>query len=454
MIIRAGGSGVYYGIDSSQYKSSRSGSCDLLRTWLLVGLVGGFLVVFRSVGLVSAPHIPVASAIKGHGACPMRAILSGKSATALLRFVSEKCHREKSWLMQARAKTHSTLLRESRRAIYALARGSDLARSLLWLMSLSTIIFFCAVITGSGGLRPLHGIVTFLAQQEDKGDQNSYANAHPYLEEPLKEIVKRIPELRGLRPEEDQQALPMILQKSGERVDEFFQNVVDLLAHEEIDQERLNRIGNIVAGERVRDSYLILRHHEERGANFDEYRMDEKGNRLDKAGLDKGFFVTSGFALSCEYFSTAFQKESMFLYLGSQNIDHRDTYVVAFAQKPDRASLFVAMTTRRGASVHMLMQGILWVDKRNFQIIRTRMDLLAPRSEIGLEQLTTVVALSKVQLLDVATPLWLPRDVRVYLKFKEFEPVHGQFYEVGYRNEHHYANYQHYGVSVKINPSH
>jgi len=352
------------------------------------------------------------------------------------------------------AKTHSTLLRESRRAIYALARRSDLARSLLWLMSLSTIIFFCAVITGSGGLRPLHGIVTFLAQQEDKGDQNSYANAHPYLEEPLKEIVKRIPELRGLRPEEDQQALPMILQKSGERVDEFFQNVVDLLAHEEIDQERLNRIGNIVAGERVRDSYLILRHHEERGANFDEYRMDEKGNRIDKVGLDKGFFVTSGFALSCEYFSTAFQTESMFRYLGSQNIDHRDTYVVAFAQKPDRASLFVAMTTRRGASVHMLMQGILWVDKRNFQIIRTRMDLLAPLSEIGLEQLTTVVALSKVQLLDVATPLWLPRDVRVYLKFKEFEPVHGQFYEVGYRNEHHYANYQHYGVSVKINPSH
>ena len=82
------------------------------------------------------------------------------------------------------------------------------------------------------------------------------------------------------------------------------------------------------------------------------------------------------------------------------------------------------------------------------------MDLLAPLSEIGLEQLTTVVALSKVQLLDVATPLWLPRDVSVYLKFKELEPVHGRSYEVAYRNEHHYANYQHYGVSVKINPSH
>jgi hypothetical protein len=356
--------------------------------------------------------------------------------------------------MQVGAKTYSIPSRDSKRAVNALAFRPDLTRSLPWPIPLSTIVFFCAVITGSGGLCPPDGIVVFLAQQEDRRDQNSYANAHPYLEEPLKELLKRIPELRGLRPEEDQKALPMILEKSGERVDEFFQNVVDLLAHEEIAQERLDRIGSIEASEQVRDSYLILRHREERGANFDEYRMDEKGNRIDKVGLDKGFFVTSGFALSCDYFSTAFQRESVFRYLGSQKIDQQNTYVVAFAQKPGRASLFVTMTARGGARVHMLMQGIIWVDKRNFQIIRSRMDLLAPRSEIGLEQLTTVVALSKVQLLDVVTPLWLPRDVKVYLKFRELDPVHGQFPEVGYRNEHHYAGYQHYGVSVRMNPTH
>jgi hypothetical protein len=56
------------------------------------------------------------------------------------------------------------------------------------------------------------------------------------------------------------------------------------------------------------------------------------------------------------------------------------------------------------------------VDKANFQIIRMQMDLLAPRPEIGLEQLTTVLTLSKVQLLDVATPLWLPKDVKVDVK--------------------------------------
>lgn len=85
-------------------------------------------------------------------------------------------------------------------------------------------------------------------------------------------------------------------------MDEFFHNVVDLLAHEEIAQERLNGIGTIEASELVRDNYLILRHGDERGASIDEYRMDEKGNRMDQVGLDKGFLVTAGFAFSCNYF--------------------------------------------------------------------------------------------------------------------------------------------------------
>lgn len=321
-------------------------------------------------------------------------------------------------------------------------------------MPLRWISFLFAAITGSGGLPPLEGTVAPLAQQEENPDQNFNANALSYLEEPLKKLVKRIPELRGLRPDENQQPLPMILEKSGKKVDEFFQNLVDLLAHEEIAQERLDRIGAVEASELARDSYLILRHRKEMGANIDEYRMDGKGNRIDRVGLDRGFFVTSGFALSCNYFSTAFQTESMFRYLGTQRIGVRDTYVVAFAQRPGKATLFVTMTARGGARLHMLMQGSIGVDKENFQIVRTRMDLLAPRSEIGLERLTTVVTLSKVQLLDVETPLWLPKEVKVDLRFRELDPDHGQFYEVGYRNDHRCAGYRHYGVSVKINPSH
>ena len=108
------------------------------------------------------------------------------------------------------------------------------------------------------------------------------------------------------------------------------------------------------------------------------------------------------------------------------------------------------MTGLKGTRVYMLMQGIAWVDKSNFQVVRMRTDLLAPHVEIGLDQQTTDVTLSKVQLLDVASPLWLPSDVKVYLKFKAFDWVHHQFYEQSYRNEHRYTDYRRYRVSVKM----
>jgi hypothetical protein len=190
----------------------------------------------------------------------------------------------------------------------------------------------------------------------------------------------------------------------------------DLTAYEEIRQERLIRQTRYVLPEQVsqqvRDSYLILRRGNESGADIVEYRIDAKGNRLDHPGLNEGYFVTSGFALICNYFSSGFQSESTFRYLGD------DTYVVGFAQQPGKATLSLTMRGREGTAVHMLLQGIAWVDRNTFQIIRMRKDLLAPRSEAGLNQQTTEVTLSEIRLVDAATPLWLPTNVKVDVEFR------------------------------------
>ncbi len=71
--------------------------------------------------------------------------------------------------------------------------------------------------------------------------------------------------------------------------------------------------------------------------------------------------------------------------------------------------------------MRMLIQGIAWVDKSDFQIIRMRTDLLAPRTEIGLDRQTTEVTFDRVQLPDVATPLWLPSDVQLNIQFAGIE---------------------------------
>jgi hypothetical protein len=111
-----------------------------------------------------------------------------------------------------------------------------------------------------------------------------------------------------------------------------------------------------------------------------------------------------------------------------------------FAQRPDEVSFATVMVGTGAKDVDMPTQGILWVDKSNFQILRMRSDLLAPNSEVQLDQLTTDVTLGEVRLQGVPDPLWLPSDVDVYIE------IGGQ----KYRNVHQYKDYRRYRDSVKI----
>jgi VWFA-related protein len=269
--------------------------------------------------------------------------------------------------------------------------------------------------------------------------QVRYANSHPYVDLPLAQLLEHIPELKTLHPAPDQSELPVILQKMGLKVDEFARDIGDLTAHEDVIQQKLNAKGGIQAKEAVQDNYLILHHGDRWGASA-EYRMDERGNRLGPIGLAKGYVVTTGFALSCISFSTSAQSQSRFRYLGEQMVGSRDAYVLGYAQKPGEATFLVTMMGTGEAIVDMLTQGILWVDKNDFQIIRLRSDLLEPNRQIQLDQLTTDETFGEVQLQDVANPVWLPRDVNVYMEINKRK----------FRNEHHYTNYRRYRVSVKI----
>ena len=269
-----------------------------------------------------------------------------------------------------------------------------------------------------------------------------YANAHPYLDWPLQQLTGRIPELKALQPAPNQQPLPIILQNMGQRVDAFVRDIGDLIAHEDLTQEKLDAKGKVAAKERVQDDYLILHHGNTWGASA-EYRMDDKGNRLGSIGLEKGYLVTSGFALSCISFATIVQPQSRFRYLGDERRGSRETYVLGFAHEPG-ATFTTTMRGPGGHEVNMLTQGILWVDKNKFQILRMRSDLLAPNAETGLDQFTTEVAFEEVRLQDVPRPLWLPVDVNVYVEINKEK----------YRNVHRYTNYRRYRVSVKIGAPH
>ena len=272
--------------------------------------------------------------------------------------------------------------------------------------------------------------------------KNLTAKAVTYVDIPLDRLIKLIPELKDLQPTADPKQLPVILKNTGHNVDTFVSNVGDLIANEDLTQQRLNPNGKIKAKQRTQDDYLILQHGYEWGANA-EYRMDKSGNRLGAVGLEKGYLVTAGYALSSISFGTNTQAQCNFRYLGDQKLGVRDAFVLAFAQRPGEVTFTTVM---RGTGMHetdMYTQGILWIDKSNFQILRLRTDLLEPNKEIRLNQVTTDVSFSQVQLQNNPDPLWLPNDVTVFIEIANQK----------YRNLHHYTNYRRYQVAVKIGNS-
>lgn len=311
-------------------------------------------------------------------------------------------------------------------------RGLVQCRYVLRLVVVSSFIFFCAAAAGSWDA---------LAQKSSGDDQSYYKDAHPYLEEPLEKFVLQFPELKTLQPATDQQPLPMILDKTGDNVRVFFRDIVDLTADEEITQEKLNANGTIKASQRSHYSYLILTHREELFPRFEEYRTNLQGIRAGRVGADKGYAVDFGFALECRHFLPGGRSESTFLYLGEEMLGPRNTYVVAFAQRPGHVT-FPGTTRGTNWSVAILVQGIAWIDKESFQIIRLRTDLLAPRRDIRLERQTTELTLGEVQLPDLATPLWMPSEVSLRTE------IRGKIY----LNEHKYTNYRRFSVSIKIGP--
>jgi hypothetical protein len=276
------------------------------------------------------------------------------------------------------------------------------------------------------------------------------------MDAPLTQLIKRVPQLKDLQPAQNQQPLPVILQKTGERVDDFFKHITDLTAREEIDLTRLKQDQPSsrpeLKSERVRDSYLILRHATKTGNDIVEFRTDAKGDKFDQTVVKNGYVITAGFALSCNYFSTSFQGESMFRYLGDARVGLQDTYVIGFAQRPGKATLTVRVRSRDGTPAQVVVQGIAWIDKSNYQIVRLRTDLLAPRWDLGINQQSTEVTLSRVQLADVAAPLWLPSSVKVYVEFTTHNGDVDAFFELSYRNEHRYTNYQRYRVASRVVP--
>jgi len=277
------------------------------------------------------------------------------------------------------------------------------------------------------------------AQVIDTSGQSYYENARPLLDYPLPDLLRAAPELQGLEPAENQDELAFILDKAGEATEELLDRMPDLISREDITQAKLGDQGSAREQRRREFDYLILVHRQDAHVTMEEYRPGLEGTRLEAQDMEEGYMLTRGFASVWLHFLPSNRPASRFRYLGQQTDGGLRCYIVAFAQIPGWATV-TGRVVNVVRSVLILYQGIAWIDEASFRIVRLRMDLLAPRPDIGLERQTTELHFGEIRLPQTVSPLWLPQEVVVTTGMNKRL----------YRNVHRYSDYRLFKVETKI----
>lgn len=284
---------------------------------------------------------------------------------------------------------------------------------------------------------PRHARLLY-AQLQGRLELAAYGHVKSVLTQPIGEIEKALPELKGIQATTNQDELPATLQKVGKSVADFFTNFPDTVSVESVKQETLKKDDNLANQSSQKFRYLLVAKPEQRGLGLEEYRTNDIGNRTGIVGLDKGFMLTSGFASASLLFHPAYQSGADFRLLGTQDLDGRHAEVIAFAQNPNRAVITELFHGDRD-TVLILVQGVAWIDAAAGQIMRMRTDLLKPATKVRLARQTTEIHFSPVPFKQVSKEFWLPREVTVTVDWKGRK----------YRNEHEYSDFQLFNVKAE-----
>ncbi len=242
--------------------------------------------------------------------------------------------------------------------------------------------------------------------------QATYLKEKPKEKKGIDYLHGSFPELTGMVPAADQAQLKALLDAVGKNVEAYFRNFPNTVSLEQIHQEKVSHKGKREGTLDQKFYYLCLAPTLRNVVGFTEYRTIPSGEGGQPRGLEDGYMLTSGFASANLIFHPMYQPDSNFRLLGRQKIAEHDTYVIAFAQRPERARLN-GMFKIGAVTMPTFSQGLAWVDASNYQIIRLRTDLLRPLQEVHLERETTEIDFAENHFKSIDGGFWLPKEVKV-----------------------------------------
>jgi hypothetical protein len=242
-----------------------------------------------------------------------------------------------------------------------------------------------------------------------------------YVDEPLDQLKNAVPHLDPIKLEAAYDAGGAGAATPPQDDTEFVLNKTGVVI-----VDPLHRMPNLIATEVVRQPVVIPNHkwtdtrtfnyrivHRKKpsgGDVIDEFRTDGRDQPIDTSANNPNRPLGIGFATMWLFFLPNNLHESRFRFLGEQSIGGHKTYVMAFAQIPKNVGLGAVIESTSGQCSTPL-QGVAWIDRSTFQIVRMQSDLLAPLPDIQLYQLRSVLTYGSVKIAGLELLLWLPSDV-------------------------------------------
>jgi tetratricopeptide (TPR) repeat protein len=210
-------------------------------------------------------------------------------------------------------------------------------------------------------------------------------------------------------------ALDEVLQKAGERIQEFVTNVDRFTATESLKHESINRWGfaapsetrkfdYVVSVEEIRPGYLGVEEYRSRHGSGEDFPDGVATNGLPALVLIFHPYNTGSFEMTCE---------------GLARWNGALGWQVHFRQRSDRPNTIRSYRIgNNGPSYPVALKGRAWIAADSYQIMRLETDLIAPLPEIRLATDRAIIEYGPVHFREGNLDMWLPQSAELYYDWK------------------------------------
>ena len=213
------------------------------------------------------------------------------------------------------------------------------------------------------------------------------------------ELLRRAPELAGVRFDHDGALVKTVLLPALESINQTFDKFADLSAAEQISEVRLENGGVRVRSQTERFRYVASM--AQNSLEVHELRLSATGDRAAKAG-EGGFVAGDRFVALVEILLPEFESQLRIRALGRAG----NMVVFAFAQSPGAGSQPMQGPTQ--GPMQGPMQGLVWIDAKRSQPVRLLCETTRTQEGAAAEEQRVDLTLADVRFAALDATLLLP----------------------------------------------